>query len=130
MQAGRELDKLIAEKVIQKDYCEHVDYIGEFVLCGVCGKTPLAPYSDDIAAAWLVVEYMALREERFHLDLYVKPLHTGVSGAWVGFKNYSSSGKDKPYRRVKVVGHNPVPEAICLAALKALNVTPDTVPQT
>lgn len=65
MQAGRELDALIAEKVMRFTQCTcncalEPKMVAGFTACAVCGlDIPLA-YSTDIAAAWQVVEKLNL----------------------------------------------------------------------
>ena len=117
MKAGRELDALIAEKVMgltrhdESYVAEGVGKVLRFVWrdgCGTCvysGDMFLPHYSTDIAAAWEVVE---------KADLW---------------SLYGSIG-DGPYRaciqfgdREGLMTADTAPLAICLAALKAKGVT-------
>lgn len=120
MQAGQELDVLIAEQVMKVDYCvDHVDYIGEFVLCGVCGKTPLAPYSDDIAAAWLVVEKLK--------DVFNRNTHGKAIGFSLRYFNdeWSVTLEEDEMSATKKVYADTAPLAICLAALEVITLDTD-----
>ncbi len=97
--AGRELDKLIAEKVMGK-HTVGMD---------------LPPYSTYIVAAWEVVIAMEKAAMKFALGNNT----IGTSGASVGY--------DSPWACFGVVGGvaeftmgESIPHAICLAALKAL----------
>lgn len=124
MEAGRELDALIAEKVMgfiaykvqlvapppRVRTMDELQHIGE----------PLPHYSTNIADAWEVVEklgrwhgfdfmiVMPDPEQTFHLRTY--------EAGWYEATN------DGPERRV-VSDADTAPLAICLAALKAKGVT-------
>ena len=132
MKAGRELDALIAEKVMgltrhdESYVAEGVGKVLRFVWrdgCGTCvysGDMFLPHYSTNIADAWEVVEklgrwhgfdfmiVMPDPEQTFHLRTY--------EAGWYEATN------DGPERRV-VSDADTAPLAICLAALKAKGVT-------
>ena len=122
MKAGRELDALIAEKVMGLIAYKvqlvapppRVRTIDELQRVG----SPLPHYSTDIAAAWEVVQklgrwrgfdfmlVMPDPEQTFHLHTY--------EAGWYEATN------DGPERRV-VGDADTAPLAICLAALKAVS---------
>ena len=130
MKAGRELDALIAEKVMgltrhdESYVAEGVGKVLRFVWrdgCGDCvysGDMFLPHYSTNIADAWEVVEklgrwrgfdfmlVMPDPEQTFHLHTY--------EAGWYEATN------DGPERRV-VSDADTAPLAICLAALKAVS---------
>jgi hypothetical protein len=68
MEAGREMDALMAEKVFNKPpsyyNCPHFDENGRIL--SFCSCPSLPPYSTDIVAAWQVVEKMD------HLDCAIE----------------------------------------------------------
>lgn len=108
--AGRELDALVAEKVM-----------GLLATTGGSGaktnyyarSSEVAPwentphYSTDIAAAWLVVEAMAGRDMQLSLDMF------GGDPWWAEFA-------DRQYVKGAQATATTAPHAICLAALKAM----------
>lgn len=106
MKAGRELDALIAEKVMGLDGPQYPD-------CPTCGsanycrETPYLPYSTEIAAAWEVVEKLKTP------DVYLEVLSHKGEPHWVcriiGGKDPIGAGAET------------APHAICLAALKAVS---------
>lgn len=129
MKAGRELDALVAEKVMglspmcdaetdfsEDDRCYHCTkcraFSGDFDLPDPHERVYL-PYSTNIGAAWQVVEELS---DRFHLQLtspfqFNEPWWAGftplgVTG-WNGRPDFKASGDTAPL-------------AICLAALKAV----------
>ena len=132
MEAGRELDALIAEMVMgltRHDESYMVDGAGKVLrfvwrdgggACVYSGDMFLPHYSTNIADAWEVVEklgrwrgfdfmlVMPDPEQTFHLHTY--------EAGWYEATN------DGPERRV-VSDADTAPLAICLAALKAKEVT-------
>lgn len=120
--AGRELDALVAEKVMQVSVCKcpsegdlrisafGVDSKGWFKGCERCRKEHPRRYSEDIAAAWEVVEKL---KGGFSLDTdHGKPASWCVNWIVVG---------ETPKH---VVAHgDTAPLAICLAALKAVGAS-------
>jgi hypothetical protein len=122
---GRELDALIAEKVFKN--LEPMDVV----------PLHIPHYSTDIAAAWLVVE--KLRELNFSSDVssyptsrkWLKPPHEGaLASSWT--LQTTKECYQCCITRYEVdfggwiVVCDPVadtaPHAICLAALKAMNI--------
>jgi hypothetical protein len=116
MKSGRELDALIAEKVMgypafAKQVLEqlgaHLLGEGEHEHCLVCGRgidgtlECLPYYSTDIAAAWEVVE---------KLRLAIAP---GDEGGWIAASSAYHLDAGRAERA------DTAPHAICLAALKA-----------
>lgn len=107
MEAGRDLDQLIAEKVMgwrhgQSDtYCEP-----PFVSCPVCST----PFSSNIAAAWLVAEKVAQpRSVKFNV-------HTRI-GKWACLiiTNVGTRAEAQFFAYAETA-----PLAICRTALKAV----------
>ena len=79
MEAGREMDALVAEKVMGWKRVPHAH--PEIEAAGGMWLTPRGPrmcpaYSTDIAAAWGVVEWFTRRS-------YTVALHTTHSDGWV-----------------------------------------------
>lgn len=116
MKPGRELDKLVAEKVMNLigdyrmcGYCgSEMRYCGDRSRCTQCGEWRYGPYkeySEDIAAAWEVVEKM---QEKHSFSLNSKR----------GWAHASFMGGD--LGKVVMAQGDSVPHAICLAALKAV----------
>ena len=116
MNAGRELDALVAEKV--------------FGWTG--GHYESLPFSTDIAAAWEVVERLRSRGissgHGFNWDLCIKVGHSDDSGWFVELFDLSSMGYCGPadttirWDGVDVRNAETASHAICLAALKAVGV--------
>jgi hypothetical protein len=116
MKVGRELDALVAEKVMGFDVRKHGNdwiYIGEVRPGGTDPQGyPVPNYSEDISAAWKVVEKLA------------QTRHITVNSA-VGLD--ASKAFVKLWRcEIDLTKHSSTeefsdsaPHAICLAALKA-----------
>jgi hypothetical protein len=104
--AGRELDALVAEKVM--GICVSTGWEDIYpVVAGVtCVTNPIRPYSTDIAAAWEVVE-KALAPKGYN----VGPLYEG-NGWWV----VQDAGCG-----MEIAIAETAPLAICLAALNAVS---------
>lgn len=107
MKAGRELDALIAEKVM-----------GGKIGAGFYMKWPgengwkrIANYSTDIVAAWEVVEKL---KSPFHFDLWRAP-YRAKEISWS-----CSFSKSIDARDIVRGDAETAPHAICLAALKAV----------
>ena len=101
MQPGRELDALIAEKVMGQN-TRGLSGCGSWG-CG-CSSDPyphLPKYSEDIAAAWRVVE---------KLDGTYEPVIERHGPGWTAWFDSNQAWADT------------APLAICLAALKAVGV--------
>lgn len=117
--AGRELDSLVAEKVMgwqQPNHLGHADICaswGPSKMCTCDGELRWPPYSTSIAAAWQVVEKL----ESIGFDFMC-----GISKRGRPFQNSASfrlGDKEEPsYKNVEV--WETMPLAICLAALKAV----------
>lgn len=125
MSPGRELDALIAEKVMSQvvhrnlkggwsiGEPDYYDSAGELIL-----YNSLPPYSTDIAAAWGVVEklhemrpgshFQLLRTRNWSLGPGLK--HEAYFGFYMGMGDHKEWGKAVA---------DTAPHAICLAALKA-----------
>jgi len=142
MPAGRELDALVAEKVMDQDFCRcPTDDAGETIhgicwkndgfktiqdvgTCWSCKKRPQHErYSTDIAAAWEVVEKLVL-ELGWDFDVSLEPAYADDAEQRVGvmftrkaeIAAYAKLSEDSP---IYVAG-GLVPLAICRAALKAV----------
>lgn len=109
MKPGRELDKLIAERVMGLD----VSNPSSPMSCDVCHKDyyfedSIKPYSTDIAAAWEVVEKLIQQEIYFEFRSDYAYSVSGYDGHnAMRMSNCDASGESFPH-------------AICLAALKAI----------
>ncbi len=103
MNAGRELDALIAEKVMGRAF--DAEFHRECAEDNL--ETELRNYSTDIAAAWEVVE--KLRSEGCRYSITDCP-HEKRPTVQLTLKTGAACGAYAPT----------VPHAICLAALKAL----------
>lgn len=120
MDAGRELDALVAEKIIKLSakYWRPTCFVNDHELdanvwcydcSGMVDDQERVPehYSTEIAAAWLVVEKLATQGLRLSLDAF------GGDPWWVEFA-------DEQWERGAQATANTAPHAICLAALKAV----------
>jgi len=131
MEAGRELDALVAEKVMGADWMrEHYPAMMRV------GGARLAPFSTDIAAAWRVVE--ALREKGGCFACFENRYGDSYSGGeWSAYFGVNAEGamagawagdtECMLYWDNPVPGHvaaKTLPLAICLAALEAVGATP------
>lgn len=139
MKPGRELDALIAEKVMgwkwhpikgdEPYYDELTKNHGGFWLNGTasvnCTDINGAPncphYSTDIAAAWEVAQKLADMNEDNELVIYVSPSKHNECEVSIQF--WDRSNPDEPVLSgpFYLCGES-APHAICLAALKALGV--------
>lgn len=116
MEPGREMDALVAKKVMGLDRPGLTDDG-----CPTCGYFWLAEgsyrgYSTDIASAWQVVEKLY---ENYIVN--IKGTNTGNKGStWKGIFYVSVTGKG-----VSVTAQSDTaPHAICLAALEAVGALP------
>ncbi len=131
MKAGRELNILVAEKVMHLEVAKNKSgskmggyyyTIGEPVWHDIQGDmqlaNPVPPYSTDIAAAWQVVEklYWLNKNEPTILQIY-GPLCDGYE------VDVILEHHDGPIPVGSVIKES-APHAICLAALKAVGVIP------
>lgn len=122
MEAGRELDALIAEKVMeweihphQTHYINRNDGDTRFIICG-----EFMP-STDIGAAWQVVEKMAeLCKHGPYEPEFIEVICYGDKTAYCG-KIWAHHDGDIP---IIDASGNTVPLAVCRAALLAVEVHP------
>lgn len=117
MKASRELDALIAERVMRlEDVQRGSDWTGldweYFDGAGTGATLEIPEYSTDIAAAWLVVEKLLKDGKEVYLSADKALFSEGFR--WV-FQIRGVAGGLAPT----------APEAICLAALEALGVNSD-----
>lgn len=117
MKAGRDLDKLIAERIMGYRFCTlhpwAEDKFDGYIRCDECGDyAPYwKPYSTDIAAAWKVVDSISIE---WGISL------TGVGMVWrclFGKRTDIGDG-----HKVEAEADT-APLAICLAALKAISTS-------
>jgi hypothetical protein len=113
LQAGRELDALVAEKVMGYTLGTPPSPESAINLAGPEYPVTVPHYSTDIAAAWQVVEKFKDRDWRFILDKY--------DDGW-GIEIELSGGK---YGSGAVAETAPL--AICRVALKAVGVVDATI---
>lgn len=128
LEAGRELDALVAEKVMGLNltvipetcpYCDgYVSQNRDPGWCGSCGAyvNEPEPYSTDIAAAWEVVEKMRTWKGKGTLGCRACIEIHSIDGSF-------EEGENKPYLAM-IWGKEGIaktaPLAICRAALKAV----------
>lgn len=108
MKPGRELDALVAEKVMGRTKPEH------FVPKNVW----LPHYSTDIAASWEVVEKM--RSMGFY---YSVGSIVALGGRGPTLTESHAAGFGKRNALFETVSGETAPHAVCLAALKAVGST-------
>lgn len=122
MNAGRELDALVAEKVFglhRNERGHWYDVSGSSIPCYYADTEPCDPsswlpdYSTSIAAAWEVIERVVSGKVSENLEGFALTVQPGTIGASFsnlhGKGHFQSNGKTAPL-------------AICLAALKAVGV--------
>lgn len=120
MSPGRELDSLVAEKVMGWKWNEHTAWSPSGSTCARVsdvGCPPIDPwwwlpyYSSDISAAWEVVEkfrgFNPFWEEENSLNIEITPCHP--SGWMVNFGDSTT-----------IEYGESAPQAICRAAIKAV----------
>lgn len=111
-EAGRELDALVAEKVMGIEIPQWLE-VPEG-LTTLTSREIVPPYSTDIAAAWLVVDYLrALPNGGVWLEELSGRYSEGYRCGFSWTKNASSTD----FRQA--IGDT-APLAICLAALEAM----------
>ena len=133
MKAGRELDALVAEKVMGWHHIEKEGY--HWMQGRLPGQpanfvpTPVRPYSTDIAAAWVVLEKLVEDGCQVQLSAHQKPflywceIYRAKHPSWLDPKAKSiDTSKRKRHGKddFKVWASyvKSMPLAICLAALK------------
>jgi len=125
MQAGRELDALVAEKVMGWKWLER-DEFNEYRHLTPNGQkiqVAVPRYSTDIAAAWQIVEKIKFMQPGW--EIYgLKPDHLQKFTI-----EYNGFGWRAGWAPVKLDGNMTIeaeaeaaPHAICLAALRAVGV--------
>jgi hypothetical protein len=130
MDAGRELDALVAEKVMgwmrvnspHKITGANGEPSGLEPIGGGYATFAVVPhYSTDIAAAWQIVEMM---ERRGYWCQMRTPFQAGDGGDgfWAGFTPHGTSGWNG--RPDHWTDATILPLAICLAALRAVGALP------
>ena len=138
LQAGRELDGLVAEKVFpsetwfhsgaDEDDCDRCGEGGHWKRALLCSVPPY--FSEDIGAAWLVVDRMRSWsripgiEEKGCVDLCVKVC--AGDGYWCDVFELSPMGyadQDWTFPGVDSAWADTAPLAICRAALRAVGAT-------
>lgn len=116
MKAGREMDALMAEKVMERPCC--IDHLGTFDpttgICWICNAPGRRDYSSDIRAAWDAWEKMAAGAGRF-VSLQNCCPSEGI--AWCAIVSDETG--------VYEGQADTAPLAICLAALRACSVEVD-----
>lgn len=133
MKAGRELDALIAEKVMGWTGCQSDNPLtGEKGGAWGFGDAPkvvhlvyLPKFSESIADAWQVVEKLAKEGDEHPVNLHKGlPAFGDHATPFEVYKNYASyPGWTCYFRDYEVCVHaGTAPLAICLAALKACGV--------
>jgi hypothetical protein len=126
MEAGRELDRLVAEKVMGwTDLWEGEGYVMAYPpneqAMGIDGeRAPVPPYSTDIAAAWQVVERMTDRDRADRCTFEMHRATDWDDPAW-GYDVRFGRWGDPTHQRERKVWARTAPLAISLAALKALD---------
>lgn len=122
-EAGRELDVEVARLMGWVDFWEGRDEFREYLMAyppneqamGInAERVPVPPYSTDISAAWLVVDWM-----REHVpDYHALRMETVPLGYMVAFYSH----KNPLDRAGAFVAAETAPLAICLAVLQAVGV--------
>ena len=136
MNAGRELDAIIAEKVMGwhlvpvKELCAVLmppEITGVIWDDDLIMKYQVPPYSTDIAAAWQVVEKIADTQTHFHAQFV---LQRELFGWGCGFRKLNWSGAVNESVSPFIIHEHcqTAPHAICLAALKAVGYDPTPSP--
>jgi hypothetical protein len=117
MSPGRDLDRLIAEKVMgRKVYGDRISREAPELDIPECW---LPRYSSDIAAAWEVVE--KLRDSNFQLTLVTTKLSALATFYTPQERIIWDNSLPEGHTPLKAIGDT-APHAICLAALKAMGV--------
>lgn len=106
LKAGKELNIKIAEAVMRKSYAQDETF-GDMEIDSERVYNTLQPYSEDISAAWLVMEKMKGYNPRIAFDTHSQKWEAAFSLREADFT-------------CPVVLADTAPEAICKAALLAL----------
>lgn len=114
LKAGRELDALIAEKVM--GWHKLFGGNGIYYQNPLSAKAIVPPrFSADISAAWQVVERLEELGYWTQLRTPVSLEHVGNGGYWCGFTLHGCNGRPDHWTSA-----TSQPLAICLAALRAV----------
>ena len=123
MNPGKELDVLVAEKVMGL-----YSIVRDFDLPASEREPTALPYSTDIGAAWGVVE--KLGQERIpkrvisgEVQKYCLWLHQDIDGTFVAHFSPDENMKMSISAGFPTGSNTTAPHAICLAALKAVGYT-------
>lgn len=118
MKPGRDLDALIAEKVMggnqyEAYFVKAIDHDS----ASVSYETRLTwpPYSTDIAAAWVVVDALYIHK---HVMVLYKENTVMAPSGWYASFDFKYPEPDKA--EDQFIWAKTAPHAICLAALKAV----------
>lgn len=121
MKAGRELDALVAEKVMgitrPEPLASPIDSLSDEAFARSTRALLLehpAPYSTDIATAWTVVEKMREIDEGFTIMFDKEEKQWRAGALW--WRGYEQAEWWEPRSAMSETA----PHAICLAALKAV----------
>ncbi len=111
MDAGRELDVIVAEKVMGWRIIDRAHAMGAREKSDLMGIQAIPPYSTDIAAAWQVMDLLV--EWRFNptLGLWGFAEELPPMGWYCDLAGYKSFGTTAPH-------------AICNAGLHAFHIVP------
>lgn len=137
LKPGRELDALVAEKVME---CKLIDQEPYKLAYGIstpatkaCGCNPvkhngeefylmgIKNYSTDITAAWEVVERFHSRCNDRAIEITMYSGQNALGKTWANNKGYKVEFIDGLDGPPHVTHSNSLPHAICLAALKAVS---------
>lgn len=120
---SRELDALVAEKVMGRIFTRHLCEPGTPRREWVDNDVP--HYSTDIAAAWQVVE--ELRNRKYVLRLESSP-YMAQTEYWMGVFGFKGVDEEAWILEINYSPKIPsAPLAICIAALKALGEYRDEI---
>ena len=125
MEAGRELDALIAEKVMGLTLGPAPMSANFEITCVKLGDHEwrnISYYSTEIGAAWEVVEKLRGAGWTFHVDDV--GFNDATEGEWRVMFTEATTGNEHVFADGKTAPH-----AICLAALKAVEVATVTDPK-
>jgi hypothetical protein len=110
--AGRELDALVAEKVMGLEI-EKIANGHMWFRDGVTLRSPIPHYSTDIAAAWHVVEHLNAQSITVEITALVSRANRSVRHIVYTYNNETCMPRDQAIE-------SSAPYAICVVALKAL----------